>query len=57
MSPFRYVVTNVVETLDDRPGTILASSGAKGNESIHTLMTDVPKMNISDDFMVRTDAK
>jgi len=46
----------VIESKDGCKGTVLASFGADGNDSINSFMNEVPDSNIKDDFMIPPDA-
>ncbi len=42
----------VIKTSDGSKGTILASYGPNGNNSIHEFMNRIPEVNIKDDLML-----
>ncbi|TDU33736.1 hypothetical protein BXY82_3033 [Gelidibacter sediminis] len=47
----------VIQTNDGSKGTMLASYGSDGNNSIHEFMNAIPESNVKDDFMLPPDAK
>jgi|SRR5690554_4150959 len=47
----------VIETKDGSKGTLLASYGADGNNSIHEFMNSVPKSNVKNDYMLPPDGE
>lgn len=47
----------VIKTADGSKGTVLASYGANGNDSIHEFMNTVPEEQIKDDLMLPPDGK
>ncbi|WP_299399237.1 hypothetical protein [uncultured Gelidibacter sp.] len=46
----------VIQTKDGSKGTMLASYGADGNDSIHEFMNAIPESNITTDVMLPPDA-
>ncbi|WP_107037804.1 hypothetical protein [Brumimicrobium mesophilum] len=46
-----------IETKDGSRGTILASYGSDGNNSIHEFMNSVPKSNVKNDYMLPPDGE